>query len=518
MENTKFNISLLFVEDEHEARKGVSEMISRRFTDFYVAENASKALEIFKTNKVDLLLSDIKMPGMDGLEMAKKMREINPQLRLIMMSAFADTDYLLKSIDLQVDNYIIKPVRKQKLFSAIKKQADIIVSKKKLIEQEQALKESEEKLKTVLDNASDSIVLHDLNGKMLIINKEFCQRLGYTHDEAMKLIPKKINTPAYAAKVPKHMEMLIEKGHVVFETEHITKSRKVIPIEVNARLINLANQKVIISVGRDITERKKAEQEIQNQNQQLKKLNATKDKFFSIIAHDLKSPFNTMLGFSKLLIKKFDVHDRDSQKKFLDIIKKDIQHTYKLLENLLTWSRSQRGKIDFNPEKINLFLLSNETIELLYQSAENKSIKIINQTPKNLFIDADKDMLSTILRNLISNAIKFTKKNGAIEIGCDFIDLINLESNNSLELRMHKSVPSRSLQISVKDSGIGIEKQKQSELFKIAKNTSLKGTEGEIGTGLGLILCKEFVEAHGGKIWVESELGKGSKFIFTLPV
>ena len=369
MENTKFNISLLYVEDEKEAREGISEMISKRFTDFYVAENANKALEIFKINKVDLLLSDIKMPGMDGLEMAEKMKRINPQLKIIMMSAFTDTNYLLKSIDLQVDGYIVKPVRKQKLLTAIKKQADIIISEKK----------------------------------------------------------------------------------------------------------------------------------IKKQNAELKELNATKDKFFSIIAHDLKSPFNTMLGFSNLLVKKIDKYDKQKQIKFLNILNTDIKNTFNLLENLLYWSQSQRGTIEFSPEKEKLYLLSTGIIELLNQTFINKLITIKNKIPKNIEVNADKDMLATILRNLISNAIKFTHKGGIIEIG--------VETRHALSLT----------EIYVKDNGVGIEKEIQTKLFKITETTSTKGTENEKGTGLGLILCKEFVEKHGGEIWVESEVGKGSKFIFTLP-
>ena len=234
-----------------------------------------------------------------------------------------------------------------------------------------------------------------------------------------------------------------------------------------------------------------------------KLLNATKDKFFSIIAHDLRSPFNSILGFSDILLNNFENYKVPEQKKFLGIMNKEIRRTYKLLKNLLLWSQSQRGTIDFHPEKVNLFLLCRETIELLRSTAANKAIFLINQIPEDIYVMADKNMLLTILRNLISNAIKFTPKEGKITIKAD------LNSNENKQ---------NWIQVSVKDSGIGIVKEKISQLFDISENISTKGTDGEAGTGLGLILCKEFIEKHGGKICVESEVGKGSSFMFTLPL
>jgi len=191
------------------------------------------------------------------------------------------------------------------------------------------------------------------------------------------------------------------------------------------------------------------------------------------------------------------------QKKFLGILRQDIQNTYKLLENLLLWSATQRGTISFIPENENLYLLSDEIVKLLKQTADEKSINIKNEIPGNIIVNADKDMLTTIMRNLISNAIKFTPKEGEITIKAHLITNENKQNY---------------VQISVKDSGIGIAKEKLARLFILSEDVSTKGTEGEAGTGLGLTLCKEFVEKHGGKIWVESEERQGSTFSFTLPV
>ena len=310
----------------------------------------------------------------------------------------------------------------------------------------------------------------------------------FTLEEIEKCIPE-------SEKVNKALLDLInfEKAYKL-EYEIISKDKqehKTIWSIAEIEKDNAGNNIGIAGVIQDITERKKTEY-------LLKEANDTKDKFFNIIAHDLRSPFNSMLGFSKMLDDKFEKYDTEKKKKFINIINQGLQGTYKLLENLLTWSRSQRGTIDFNPEKLNLHLLAEETSGLLHQSTESKSINLKNKIADNIYVNADKDMLSTIIRNLISNAIKFTQKGGDISI--------DAKSKQQF------------IEITVKDNGIGIPKEIQSKLFDIGENTSTQGTENESGTGLGLILCKEFVEKHGGKIWVESEVGKGSDFKFTIPL
>jgi len=244
-------------------------------------------------------------------------------------------------------------------------------------------------------------------------------------------------------------------------------------------------------------------EEIEEKNQKLQESNATKDKFLTIISHDLIGPFNILMGFSDLLNESFEEkEDIEEQKKYVDHIYRSIHKTYKLLENLLIWARAQKGGLVFYPEKINLYLFANDIIELLKQSAENKSIAIENHINREIIVDADPNILATIFRNLISNGIKFTSKGGNVSISATSI----IDDHNKLFVR-----------ISVKDSGMGMKPEVKSKLFSISESISTKGTEKEEGTGLGLILCKEFVEEHGGQIYVESEPGKGSDFMFTLP-
>jgi signal transduction histidine kinase len=233
-------------------------------------------------------------------------------------------------------------------------------------------------------------------------------------------------------------------------------------------------------------------------NNELHELNASKDKFFSIIAHDLKNPFSTILGYSEMLIEEMKSGNNATIKESAVLINTSALQTLSLLENLLEWANSQRGKILFNPVSINLKEILVEEFSLLEDMAGRKNIELKSYLTDNLLISADRNMIKTIFRNLISNAIKFTHKNGKVEVKA-------VQDNRHVE-------------ISVSDSGIGITGETKAKLFRIDGDLTTKGTEDEKGTGLGLFLCKEFVEKHGGKIWVESESGKGSTFKFILPL
>ncbi len=234
-----------------------------------------------------------------------------------------------------------------------------------------------------------------------------------------------------------------------------------------------------------------------SRNKQLDQMNATKDKFFSIVAHDLKNPFNSVITLSELLINNILEFDKKDITKMAETIYSTGKNTYKLLENLLVWSRSQTGKIKFNPEKLLVDNLFNMIIDMYQNNASVKNIKITSHIDNDMIIFADRNMISTIIRNLLNNAIKFTHKNGSVHLSAIRKNGFNM--------------------ISVKDTGIGMEKQTVSKLFKIHEKVSTPGTENEQGTGIGLFLCKEFAQKHQGDIIVTSEPGKGSDFIFTFP-
>jgi PAS domain S-box-containing protein len=260
-----------------------------------------------------------------------------------------------------------------------------------------------------------------------------------------------------------------------------------------------ANDQIVgvLGIFEDITERKLKEEEIILKNDLLQAINAEKDKFFSIIAHDLRSPLSAFVAATQILTEEIQTMDIEEIRKITLSMKSSAKNIYSLLENLLEWSRLRRGGLDFVPERLGLKDKINDCIDVLSESARKKEIQINVSIPLDLEIHADNHMFDSIIRNLVSNAIKFTNVGGKIKIEALSFD--------------HK------VEVKVIDSGIGMTNELKEKLFLLSEKTSRPGTEGESSTGLGLLLCKEFIEKHGGKIWVESEVGKGSSFSFTVP-
>lgn len=240
----------------------------------------------------------------------------------------------------------------------------------------------------------------------------------------------------------------------------------------------------------------RAREDVLKFNDELTQLNATKDKFFSIVAHDLKSPINSFLAISNLLVEHIDQFSMEEIQEMAKDVRKSGENLFKLLENLLYWARIQMNRYEFTPEESSLNAIVENNINLLSLNASQKGVLIKDQVPENTQILADQNMVSTIIRNLISNAIKFTKDGDEI--------IVSYLRKDNLSL------------ISIRDTGVGIKQDDIENLFKIDVTTTNRGTNDEKGTGLGLILCNEMVEKHNGEIWVESEVGKGTTFTFSL--
>jgi signal transduction histidine kinase len=262
------------------------------------------------------------------------------------------------------------------------------------------------------------------------------------------------------------------------------------------RIVN-SSENEVLAISRDISERKTAEEEIRLKNEQLIIANTGKDRFMSIIGHDLKGPFSSILGLTQLLKENIRKYDIDKTELFVSQINKSAQSIYNLLEDILIWARSELGKIPFQPKELDFTEVCSEVVENLKLNAISKNITIHHPESEVITAYADLNMLKTILRNLISNALKFTNPGGQIYIW--------VTRNSSI------------LTISVSDNGVGMEDETVNKLFDFSFSHSTKGTANESGTGLGLLLCKEFTEKHGGSIKVESSPGKGSCFSFTLP-
>ena len=368
---------------------------------------------------------------------------------------------------------------------------------------EEALRQSNQKLKAIISSTPDGIGMISLDGKMQFVSDKLAEMNGYSIEHKDEFIGK----PAFDFIDPSNHKMLIDNIRKLLAGESddklteylaIKKDNSRFNIDVNSTVLfdPTGNPTSILFVERDISERKRTELIIQQQYTQLQELNSSKDKFFSIIAHDLRSPFQSLLSSSELLATEIDSLSQDEIKFFSRELNDSLRNLYILLEHLLQWSMMQRNMIEFKPVNLNLFDLVNKIIEISNQSAVKKNISISNNVDAETFVIADIDMLRSVVQNLITNAIKFTQTDGLI--------IVSSASKNDY------------FEVSVQDTGIGLESEKSSELFKFSTRYTSIGTAGEKGTGLGLPLCKEFVEKHGGKIWVESELGKGSKFTFTL--
>ena len=269
---------------------------------------------------------------------------------------------------------------------------------------------------------------------------------------------------------------------------NLVKMRKFLEEKVRLRTTQIEEQKTLI------LEKNEA---LINLNKELADINTTKDRFFSIIAHDLRNPFNSIIGISDILLHNFHNYDPEKIKKYISDMKVASIQAYELLQNLLLWSRTQTGGMGFQPAEFELNSIITENMELLKSQTEKKSIQITTLVRDNYTVSGDMNMIDTILRNLLTNAIKFTPQNGRI-----IITAAEMEDYH---------------EITVKDNGVGIAPENISRLFRIDNKYSTKGTDNERGSGLGLVLCKEFIEKHGGKIWVESQQGIGSEFKFTLP-
>lgn len=244
--------------------------------------------------------------------------------------------------------------------------------------------------------------------------------------------------------------------------------------------------------------KKRNERVLKAQINELRILNNSKDKFFSIIAHDLKSPFSSLMGFSEMLMLNAETNNPAEVIEHSKIVHNSSKRLFGLVENLLQWSRTQLGTEEYYPEKLDISLQTQNVISLLKLNAEEKDIVISQKTDNIILAWADANLYSSVLRNLISNAIKFSKVGSVI--------YVNVHQKNGM------------IEVSVTDTGIGIRKENQEKLFNIDTTISTNGTFEEKGTGLGLMLCKEFVKINKGSIHVESELEKGSTFYFTLPL
>lgn len=386
------------------------------------------------------------------------------------VKSFRDGDYLLTALDITEREYA-----------------------------QEKLKSSEIRYRRLFESALVGILILDgVNGKILDVNPFLINLLGYSYDELLGKYLWEIGIAISTSQSLNAVTELLENGSIYIDNLPLkNKSGKTLFVEVAGVLFTAGDIKVIQINFHDITGRKISEEKLKENEVRLNEMIATKDKFFSIIAHDLKSSFHSIIGIGSLLSEKVQKRDYEEIEEFAEIIQSSSWKAMNLLTNLLEWSRSQTGRIEFNPVYTEVHGIISEVFDLVKESASEKLITISVESAKNAVVFCDKPMVSTILRNLITNSIKFTHRGGRI------IVTVIRDDNEST--------------IIVSDNGIGIKKEVIQKLFRIEESFSTEGTDGEKGTGMGLLLCKDFIDRHRGRIWAESEEGEGCRFIFTLP-
>jgi PAS domain S-box-containing protein len=357
--------------------------------------------------------------------------------------------------------------------------------------------ESEEKFRLIVENAPLGVIYFDKEGIIRICNDEFVRIIGSSRDKLIGLDMKKLPDE----RVVEILKRALSGENASLEGYYKSITAvKTTPVKVQFEGITSDTGEVTGGIGivDDITERIEAQEKIKAKNVELERLNVEKDRFFSIIAHDLRSPFNAFLGFTELMTDENFELSIEEMKSYAHDIRKSALLLFDLLENLLEWSRMQR--LVTADEKFNypLIRIVIQSVESLQENADKKEISIHIEFDENLTVNVAEKMIQSVFRNLISNAIKFTYRGGKVTIKA-------------------KETDDDMVEVTVTDTGVGINPKDVQKLFRIDQTHSTAGTEGEPSTGLGLILCREFIEKHGGKIWVESQVGMGSTFSFTLP-
>ncbi len=505
-------IAQLFYEDEKKVIKTGKAIINKEEIGFDLEGNE----RVISTTKVPYYDAEGRIVGIVGV--GRDITEMNKfQEKLKKQTA-----------DLQENNQLLEERQEE-----IQKQSESLSDQNLILEKERNL------LRTLIDNMPDYIYIKDKDSRFLTVNKRL---LTVMHKKSLDEVVGKTDyetTPSKeAAEIYyKDEQKIISSGKPIINKEEIgfdeNDRKRVMSTSKVPYYDTEGNIAGIVGIGRDITKQKIAEKQLREQaqnlqevnvileerqekiqqqseelnkqaqnlkktNTQLEHLNTTKNKFFSIIAHDLKNPFQAIFGFSELLMRNYEDFDDTQQMELLTMIKSSSESAFNLLENLLQWARTQTDRIKYNPANINLAELIQQNIELSQASAENKQISLISEIEGDSGVYADKNMINLVIRNLLSNAVKFTNEEGTITIRC-------YEKNKN------------EIAVSITDTGIGVSKENIKKLFRIDEYFSTSGTAGESGTGLGLIICKEFVEKNKGSISIESELEIGTTFTFTLP-
>ncbi|MCX6283519.1 MAG: response regulator [Bacteroidetes bacterium] len=502
--NDYSELKILVVDDDLEYTRIAEHLLKKKDYQVRTAHCGEDCLKAVRQDKPDLLLLDVMLPDISGVEVCDIIKN-DPGLssiHVILLSGLkTQSDNISKGLETGADGYLVKPIDNMEFLARIDAAFRTINAKKALLESEKRSKLSSSQFEAILDHLPALVFYKDRSNRFIRVNKYLAEAYNKSKKELEGVSLYDIYPQDVAEQYHQDDLEVLNSGLAKLNISEPWQTPEGLRW-VRTSKIPFVNQvgeiDGVIGISIDITDLKHAEEEISSKNIELLKTIAEKDKFFSIIAHDLRSPFNTFLGMTRLMVKDLHTLKLDEIQKMAFSMRNSATTLFRLLENLLAWSGMKRGLISFEPGTFHVLPKIAESIQPVMEAANIKNIGINFDISNELNVYADAEMFSTTIRNLVFNAVKFTPAYGKIII-------------------LAKPAPGNFVEISVKDTGIGMSSELLSNLFRIDVQTNRKGTEGEPSTGLGLLLCKEFIEKQGGRLWVESEEAKGSTFHFTVP-
>jgi PAS domain S-box-containing protein len=479
----------------------VLELISVVFSSRYAmlcALDGVEALDMAIRDAPDLILLDVDMPGLGGFEVCARLKadQRTANIPIIFITAFSQGNNEVRGLELGAEDFIAKPVK----IPVLKARVEQVLRR---VRAEAALRDREQRLRLAQQIAKIGDFTWNVQTGEATWSDSLYDLLGYNKTEIIDYarVNSEIHHPDDLERVTKWLNDCIESGSDVLTSNEyrlIRKDKKVIHVHATGIIERDNDQVTVFATLQDITERKRAEEKVLTFNQQLEKTNVEKDTLFSIIAHDLKSPMSGLLASTGMLADQSELLSEQDIRTIAKGMHRSTRNTCDLLEDLLQWSRMNQGGIDYAPTQCSLKELVTMGLHSAQDIAKNKDISLRQDIAPGLTVKVDQPMIKTVIRNILFNAIKFTPRRGEIVITARQSE--------------------QKVTVAVQDTGVGMNEQMLSIIFTHETRKRQLGTEGEKGTGLGLVLCKQFIDQHGGRIWVESEPGKGTTVFFTLPV
>lgn len=492
----KIAVSVLYVEDEEFIRMPMAEMLGRRLEKIVAAGSAKEAIALHANEDFDILLTDIRMPGLNGLELIKILRQKQPDIKAIILSAYNETDFFTEAIDLGIDGFLIKPIDRQKLFALLTK-----VGSQKI--QENIAKVNEEKFMALAASANDAIIMLDGVGLVNFWNRAAEVMFGYSFEQIVnasieRLLVSVDGTSLTIDGIRSH-EMVLDKAVVISEYSALPRIGPSFPVEISFTTFKVGGLDQFLLIIRDVSERKKREEELLTALDRANEATRAKQQFLSVMSHEIRTPLNGILGAVNLLLQE---NPREDQLDYFKTLEFSGNHLLSLVNDILDFSKIEANRIQFERIDFNLRELVKGLMKIFAFKANDKGIELKLTVAESIpdVVKGDPMRLNQILTNLIGNAVKFTEK-GEISLK------INITEQHEKFLRCR---------FEVADTGIGILPEKLSTIFEFFSQADTNTTRKYGGTGLGLAITRKLVELQNGTIEVLSEVNKGSSFSFEL--